>query len=1426
MDSTYFETFGLNRPPFEETTSAEFFHANPACNRIMHAVQEQLNSGGVSLIKGGNGCGKSILAHAMVSRFKSQARILSLSVPPPEDAGKRSSKDSASHIGGTSRRGIDQVAGEIVNIIADATDKKCAVIIDQAQHLLADDHVSIHEHVQSAHERGLKLSIVFVANEAIETTLRSESLKMFAGSVKRLGELSAMNAADVESYILNRLRVAGATSKKIFARKAIRRISELTGGVPRKINDLAKRAMHQAAKEKQSSISASMVSKCAAASAQEEPQPESSSKEMPTMNPGKVEGMVKQLQEALAKLPAVVGHGGGGQDSDDVVHTLEELAESTGEADARASSLKAAIQRAEETHSQLVDFADALSRIGSSTDERIELLLTSLESAQQIHEELQHIGDQAQALIDESRNVVADEHDKMLAQLDELACRREELSNIIDQFKHEQDEALRDARREVDEKVAIIRDEMDGAGSESKRILADAEHALKRAERSLKDTSNLGEQVEQSLNDARHLEGNLSKTFAQIRQDLSTHRENAAAATKAHEECRQAAMEARKIAEASSVSAQKLVELRAQAAAQQESLEDAIAKVNATAEQIQTQIESTRNEIEQRHETIHQSIRQVGDGIQERLAGGITEVDRLTDEATDKINRAAVAIDEQKSVSVNAIKSLGDESIQSIKSLGDESIHSIKSLGDESIHSIKSVSDEAVGNVRSAGEKANASIKTSREDTIDAIQSAGQKIEARIAESIRRYEQLVAAEEAAAKRAEEATAHATTMMNRVSQSEAKLAETQQSILNIEALAAETLASVQSRLKTMQDSVNVIVDSGASRAKMMLDESLAAFQDEALGISESLRNSATSIQDEMQLQAKEIQLTYEAKKEAAKEIIDQFAVSVDELALSKINHARETVERIASEAKSALEQQKANLINSVDAHASNCDARLTELATSKTEQVSRQIHEQGGVAIGSIQKTATDFTEKLKNLSLEIDKKSRAALVTVEDTAISTAEQAEKRVNNAAMAAAKAIQDKIASATETVTILDEAIVSGNDMVAHADERREKINQLIQEVWALTNTTDHRARSLEALSTKAKACEENIGSLVDQAASRIVALQDQNGLADQNGATLASQHEQAEALSEQLSRQLVAAKSLHSELDEANAAGKQIEASMAAHAEEIQDLVATADAIVKTIREDDERAAQISASVKHSAGVAENVEKRLGDLQQSLADPISTIQNARAQADELNELCLAVKRIFRGVSQASLDANERIKMMGKMLSASHKTAETMKQWVSEAEHSRERLEAAIKAAPSINDTHPATLMPDSPDFIDSIPSPVGANDLAAVTKVARSAPPQPAPKSAPNAKPTGSPQGAKSSKPMTIKFEGPESEDADERFEPANSVRRANQRAVAPGPKPTRIEAEETFEQPKKRNRLSAEDVRSLIEAAKNKSSAVG
>jgi type II secretory pathway predicted ATPase ExeA len=1404
MDSTYFETFGLNRPPFEETTSAEFFIANATCNRLMHAVKQQLDCGGVSLIKGDEGCGKSILAQAMVARFKSQARILSLSVPPRSD-GVAQASASRSDIGGTSRRGIEQVAGEIVDIIANATDKKCAVIVDQAHHLSADDLVSLQEHIDSASGRGLKLSVVLVGGEAIEATLRNKEFKTFAGAVKRLGELTALNAADTENYISNRLNVAGAKSNKIFARKAIRRIAEMTGGVPRKINDLAKKTMHQAAEEKQSNITASLVAKCAATTTRDERKDQPQVESMTRMNQGKIEGMVKQLQDALAGIPATVGGDAGARrDRGDVDDTLEELAESTGEADARASKLNAAIQRAEETHGQLVDFADALTRIGSSTDERIELLLTSLESAQQIHEELQHIGDQAQVLIDESRNVVAEEHDKMIAQLDELTCRREELSGVIDQFKHEQEESLRDVRREVDEKIAVIRDEMDGASAESKRFLAEAEQALKRTTRNLRDTSQLGEQVEQSLNDARHLEGTLAKTFAQIRQDVSTHRENAAAATIAHEECRQAVTEARKIAENATESAEKLVALDGQAKVRQKQLEATIENATSMAEQINKHIEESRRKVEDRHETIQDGIRQAGEGIQARLAGGIKEVARLTEDATDKINRAAYAIDEQMTDSVTAVRSTGDESVTTIKSVSEESVSTIKSVG----------------------EKTSTSIRSAREDALVALQTTGQQIEARIADSIRRYEQLVAAEEAAAKRAGEVSAHATAMMNRVSQSEAKLAETQQSILNIEALATETLASVQSRLKTMQDSVNVIVDSGASRAKTMLDESLAAFQDEALGISESLRNSATSIQDDMQLNAKEIQLIYESKKQAAQEIVEQFAVSVDELALGKITDARETVDLIATEAKTALEQQKVDVIKCVDAHAANCDVRMTELAQNRTEHIGRQIQEQGGIAITAIQETANEYTKSLKDVSLEIERKSRAALVTVEDTAITTAEQAEKRVNHAALAAAKAIQDKIASATETVTILDEAIVSGNDMVAHADERREKINQLIQEVWALTNTTDHRARSLEALATKAKTCEDNIGSLVDQAASRIVALQEQNQLADHNGATLSSQQEQVGTLSEELSKQLVVAKSLHRELNEANAAGKQIEASMASHAEEIQDLVSTADAIVKTIRDDDERAAQIGASVKHSAGIAENVEQRLSELQQSLADPISTIQNARAQADELNELCLAVKRIFRGVSQASLDANERIKMMGKMLTASHKTAETMKQWVAEAEHSRERLEAAIQATPSINDTHPPTLMPDAVDFADSMPTPVGASDLAAVTKVAKSAPIGESSPRSTDVRTVKTVQPVTTSAPKTIKFDGPEDSDPEDRFEPANSVRRANQKSVASTQRVPSGQGSVVSQEPKKRNRLSPEDVRSLIEAAKGKSSAVG
>ena len=141
--------------------------------------------------------------------------------------------------------------------------------------------------------------------------------------------------------------------------------------------------------------------------------------------------------------------------------------------------------------------------------------------------------------------------------------------------------------------------------------------------------------------------------------------------------------------------------------------------------------------------------------------------------------------------------------------------------------------------------------------------------------------------------------------------------------------------------------------------------------------------------------------------------------------------------------------------------------------------------------------------------------------------------------------------------------------------------------------------------------------------------------------------------------------------------------------------------------------------------------DKLEHRLGTVQESLSNPLAMIQEARNQADELNDVCLSVKRIFRGVSQASLDANERIKMLAKLLAAAERTSETMRQWVTEAGRAQDRLAAALKLAPGVADTHPVVALPDirggaMPEALKG--ATLSAADIASMQRLSRSASPQ--------------------------------------------------------------------------------------------------
>lgn len=125
-------------------------------------------------------------------------------------------------------------------------------------------------------------------------------------------------------------------------------------------------------------------------------------------------------------------------------------------------------------------------------------------------------------------------------------------------------------------------------------------------------------------------------------------------------------------------------------------------------------------------------------------------------------------------------------------------------------------------------------------------------------------------------------------------------------------------------------------------------------------------------------------------------------------------------------------------------------------------------------------------------------------------------------------------------------------------------------------------------------------------------------------------------------------------------------------------------------------------------------------RMEQLQQSLAqvktradrltvsvaalgdEPKQVMESARTQTAELERVLAAVRKIFTGLSQASLEAKKQAgdldakgksaaDRLARLAAHTEKAARTLNQWIEEAIRVQARLETTLQEAPSISDTH---------------------------------------------------------------------------------------------------------------------------------------
>jgi len=137
------------------------------------------------------------------------------------------------------------------------------LIIDEAQNLSPDvlEQLRLLTNLETS-ERKL-LQIMLIGQPELRTMLAHPELEQLAQRVIAHFHLDALSEEETGQYIQHRLSVGGLKRGRLFDSKAVRRIHQLTGGVPRRINLLCDRALLGAYVENKAKVDRQIVDKAA-----------------------------------------------------------------------------------------------------------------------------------------------------------------------------------------------------------------------------------------------------------------------------------------------------------------------------------------------------------------------------------------------------------------------------------------------------------------------------------------------------------------------------------------------------------------------------------------------------------------------------------------------------------------------------------------------------------------------------------------------------------------------------------------------------------------------------------------------------------------------------------------------------------------------------------------------------------------------------------------------------------------------------------------------------------------------------------------------------------------------------------------------------------------------------------------------------------
>lgn len=241
MLDIYKTHFGLLERPFSLVPDPDFLYMSSVHRHAAMMMDYGIVSGTpITLITGELGSGKTMLLRHLMTRLRRDVTMVLISNASggPEEvlrwvlaAIDSPAAPSASHI-----ENISKFQNFLIREYA--AKRRVLLVVDEAQHLERQTLETLRLMTNINADKHELIQLMLIGQPELRQRVFGHDMVQFAQRIGAGCHLGAMTAPDTAAYVRHRLAVAGALDD-IFTDRALALVHELTGGIPRLINQLA-----------------------------------------------------------------------------------------------------------------------------------------------------------------------------------------------------------------------------------------------------------------------------------------------------------------------------------------------------------------------------------------------------------------------------------------------------------------------------------------------------------------------------------------------------------------------------------------------------------------------------------------------------------------------------------------------------------------------------------------------------------------------------------------------------------------------------------------------------------------------------------------------------------------------------------------------------------------------------------------------------------------------------------------------------------------------------------------------------------------------------------------------------------------------------------------------------------------------------------